>query len=865
MLEYEEAILERLDPVVKEWFVSRFNGFTPPQKSSIINILNCNSVLVASPTGSGKTLSAFLAIINNLVRFARDNTLEDKVYCIYISPLRSLNNDIAKNLKVPLEELGRMHDAIKKIRIGIRTGDTTQQERAKMLRKPPHILITTPESIAIILCAPKFRELLRDVRWIIVDEIHELCSSKRGVHLSLSLERLENLANNKIVRIGLSATIHPLDEVAKYLVGYDNNKERSCYIVDTRFVKPMMLKTISPVSDLIHTSSERVNKRLYKLLKNIIENNTTTLIFTNTRSGTERVVYHLSKMNIVDADQLAAHHSSLSRDNRLDVENRLKEGKMRAVVTSTSLELGIDIGSIDVVAQIGSPKSIARCLQRVGRSGHSIDRESRGYLIALERDDLVEDVVICMNAMKGRIDKIYIPKNALDVLAQHIVGMAVEQRWKVSEAYSLIKRSYCYKDLSIDELRRVIKYLSGGYGLNEHKVYGKIWYDEANDEFGKRGYMARVIYATNIGTIPDEVSIKVYTANNKWVGNIEEEFLERLSKGDIFVLGGKTYQFVSAKGFKAVVKDAEGKKPTIPNWFSEMLPLSFDLGEAIGKIRGDIFKMLNDGYKENDIISLLVTEAYLDTNAAKALISYIKTEADFLKMLNVDAFPDNYNIVVENYIDEEKKQNIIFHAVFGRRVNDALARAYAEVAKRISKRNVIINVSDHAFMITITDGKLEPLEIINGVNQYNIRELLLSAIRYTEMVKRRFRHCASRSLMILRNYKGHEVTVARQQTNAEILIKLCEQLDRFPVLEETYREVMEDLMDINTAISILKDIEEKRRRFVILQKFDLPSPFSHDLIVAGYSDIVLMHDKKELLEVLHEMVISRIKNRDEDN
>lgn len=865
MLEYEEAILERLDPVVKKWFVSRFNGFTPPQKSAIINILNCNSVLVASPTGSGKTLSAFLAIINNLVRFARENTLEDKVYCIYISPLRSLNNDIAKNLKVPLEELGRMHDAIKKIRIGIRTGDTTQQERAKMLRKPPHILITTPESIAIILCAPKFRELLRDVRWIIVDEIHELCSSKRGIHLSLSLERLENLANNKIIRIGLSATIHPLDEVARYLVGYDNNKERSCYIVDTRFVKPMMLKTISPVSDLIHTSSERVNKRLYKLLKNIIENNTTTLIFTNTRSGTERVVYHLSKMNIVDADQLAAHHSSLSRDNRLDVENRLKEGKMRAVVTSTSLELGIDIGSIDVVTQIGSPKSIARCLQRVGRSGHSIDRESRGYLIALERDDLVEDIVICMNAMKGRIDKIYIPKNALDVLAQHIVGMAVEQRWKVSEAYSLIKRSYCYKDLSIDELRRVIKYLSGGYGLNEHKVYGKIWYDEANDEFGKRGYMARVIYATNIGTIPDEVSIKVYTVNNKWVGNIEEEFLERLSKGDIFVLGGKTYQFVSAKGFKAVVKDAEGKKPTIPNWFSEMLPLSFDLGEAIGKIRGDVFKMLNDGYKENDIISLLMTEAYLDTNAAKALISYIKTEADFLKMLNVDAFPDNYNIVVENYIDEDKKQNIIFHAVFGRRVNDALARAYAEVAKRISKRNVIVNVSDHAFMITITDGKLEPLEIINGVNQYNIRELLLSAIRYTEMVKRRFRHCASRSLMILRNYKGHEVTVARQQTNAEILIKLCEHLDRFPVLEETFREVMEDLMDINTAISILKDIEEKRRRFVILQRFDLPSPFSHDLIVAGYSDIVLMHDKKELLEMLHKMVISRIKNRDGDN
>ncbi|RMF30000.1 MAG: ATP-dependent helicase, partial [Candidatus Nitrosothermus koennekii] len=816
------------------------------------------------PTGSGKTLSAFLAIISNLVTLARNNRLEDKVYCIYISPLRSLNNDIAKNLQMPLEELAEMDDTVKKIRIGIRTGDTSQQERSKMLRKPPHILITTPESIAIILCAPKFRERFRDAKWVIVDEIHELCSSKRGVHLSLSLERLEHLCNNRITRIGLSATIHPLDEVAKYLVGYENGKPRRCVIIDKRFVKPMKLQTTSPVSDLVHTSAETINRKMYELLRSIIKKHKTTLIFTNTRSGTERVVYHLSKMNIVDADQLAAHHSSLSRDNRLEVEDRLKNGKMRAVVTSTSLELGIDIGSIDMVVQIGSPKSIARCLQRVGRSGHSLDKESKGLLLALERDDLMEDVVICINAMRGKIDKVYIPKNALDVLAQHIAGMAVEQKWDVQDAYNLIRRSYCYRELTIDQLRRVIKYLAGGYGLDTHKVYGKIWYDEENDQFGKRGYMARVIYATNIGTIPDEVSVKVY-ANKRWVGNIEEEFLERLSKGDIFVLGGKTYQFISSKGFRANVKDAEGQKPTIPNWFSEMLPLSFDLGEAIGELRGNIFNMLKEKHAIKDIIKLLKSEAYVDTKAAKALVSYIKAEYDFLRLMNVDLYPDNKNIIIENYIDDEGKQNIIFHCVFGRRVNDALSRAYANIAKKMTKRNVVINVSDHAFMLTLAKGfRVDINDLIAKVNSNNVRELLLDAIRYTEMVKRRFRHCAARSLMILRNYKGHEVTVARQQTNAEVLIRLCEKLDRFPVLEETYREVMEDLMDIGRAVEVLQDIEEQKRRFVILPEFDLPSPFSHDLIVSGYSDIVLMHDRKELLEILHDMVMSRIKKNHQD-
>ncbi|MFY3741585.1 MAG: ATP-dependent Lhr-like helicase [Candidatus Nitrosomirales archaeon] len=859
----KQKILSTLDPLVARWFASKFKDLTPPQRHAIINIHQGKNTLIASPTGSGKTMSAFLSIISELVKLAKNGKLEEQVYCIYISPMRSLNNDIAKNLRGPLEELAKMDECVSQIRVGVRTGDTPQSERSKMLRKPPHILITTPESIAIILCAPKFRERLRNARWLIVDEIHELCSSKRGVHLSLSLERMEELCNKSFARIGLSATIHPLDEIAKFLVGYKNGKERNCVVVDTRFVKPLKLETSCPVSDLIHTSSQVINKKMYARIRDLIKKNRTTLVFTNTRSGTERVVYHLSKAKIVDADELAAHHSSLSRDTRLDVEDRLKNGRMRAVVTSTSLELGIDIGSIDVVVQIGSPKSISRCIQRIGRSGHSLDRISKGYLIAMERDALVENAVICMHAMKGNLDSAYIPKGALDVLAQHVVGMAVEKRWKVDQAYNVVKRSYCYSNLDIETFRRVLKYLSGGYqGLDRHRVYGKIWYDEDQDEFGRKGYMVRVIYCTNIGTIPDEVAVKVYTLDGKWVGNIEEEFLERLSRGDIFVLGGRTHEFISAKGFRAYVRKVEGMKPTIPSWFSEMLPLSFDLGEAIGKLRSQIFDMFRQNYTMKNIVSLIKAETFSDDKAANAIISYIKAEYDFLKMLGLREFPSDKNIVIENFTDSFGKQNIIFHCVFGRRINDALSRAYANAAKKMINRNVLVTVSDSAFMLTLAGSSMIDVSmLLKRINSKNVRSMLLDALKHTEMVRRRFRHCSTRSFMVLKNYKGWEITVAKQQTNAEILMRLCEGLDRFPVLEEAYREVIEDLMDVNTAAKVLEDIEDGTRKFVMCNESDVPSPFSHDLIVMGYTDVVLMHDRKELLESLHDMVMQRIKGQ----
>ena len=860
-----DEVLNVLEPELRQWF-SKFKKLTPPQEYSIIPIMGGKSTLIASPTGSGKTFAVFLSIINELLKMSKIGQLEDKVYCVYVSPLKALDYDIEKNLKQPLDEIFEREElkvkGFTKIRVGVRTGDTTQVERTKMLRKPPHILVTTPESIAILLVAPKFREKMKSVKWVIVDEIHEVCSSKRGVHLSLSLERLQHLTSGNLVRIGLSATIHPIEEVAKYLVGYnDDGTERDCLIVDTRFVKPIELKVICPVNDLVHTSAEETTAKMYRLIKNIVKKHKTTLIFTNTRSGTERVVFQLSKLKVVDGDELAAHHGSLSREIRRDIEDRLKHGLMKAVVTSTSLELGIDVGSIEAVVQIGSPKSVSKCLQRVGRSGHSLEKLSKGYLIPLERDDLVEDAVIVSEAKKGALDRVHIPKNCLDVLAQHIVGMAVEQRWKVDEAYKLIRRSYNYHNLPLSMLENVLKYLSGGYQqLEGHRVYGKIWYDENEKTFGRRGALVRVIYSTNIGTIPENVHVKVLTLNNRWVGMIEEEFLERLAPGDIFLLGGRPYEFKYAKGLTAYVSPAEGEKPTVPTWFSEMLPLSFDTAEAIGRFREKLFKMIRENVPKDEILKFIRRETSSDPKACESIYNYFIAQEEFLKHLNVEVRHSDKNIIVENYVDSENRQNFIFHAVFGRRVNEALSRIYAYLIMKHAKRSVSVTVTDSGFILTVPGYiPLDIKRILEMVSKENARRLLIEAIKNTELVRRRFRHCATRSLMILRNYKGHEITVNRQQISSQTLMSLVEDLADFPVLSETYREIIEDLMDVENATKIIEDVENGVRRFIILKQYDLPSPFSHDMLLTGYSDIVLMEDKKALLKSLYDEVIARVR------
>ncbi|MDK2463478.1 MAG: ATP-dependent helicase [Candidatus Korarchaeota archaeon] len=865
---YEE-VLSRLDPTVAGWFSSNFSSLSPPQEYAVVPILEGKNVLVSSPTGTGKTLAAFLGIVSKLFSLASRGELEDRIYAVYVSPLRALNNDVYRNLEVPLRgiyQLARERGIeAQEIRHAVRTGDTPPSERQRQLRRPPHILITTPETLAIVLVAPKFRRHLEGVEWVIVDEIHSLVENKRGVHLSLSLERLEGLAGRSPVRIGLSATINPLEVVAEFLVGYENGRPRDCLIVDARYAKPLDLKVLCPVDDLVHTPSAVASQRMYELLADLVRRHRTTLIFTNTRSGTERVVFHLKELlnegiEDLDADEsIAAHHSSLSRHVRHDVEERLKRGELRAIVSSTSLELGIDIGYIDLVAQIGSPKSVTRALQRVGRAGHRLHEVSRGRFVVVDRDDAVEVAVMVREALSGHLDRARIPEKALDVLAQHLAGMAVERRWDAREAFELVRRAYPYRNLTWEEFESVLRYLSGGYSeLETYKVYGKIWYDPGEGAFGRRGRYARVIYATNIGTIPDEVAARVYNVeNNRYIGNLEEEFVERLSPGDRFVLAGRVYEFVKSKGLKVYVRPAFDQKPTVPSWFSEMLPLSYDLAVQVARFRARIAGEIEGGRDQGEIVAEIARECSTDEKAARAIFEYIREQLVFLRSLGLDEFPSDEVILVETYLAEDGNSYRVFHTLVGRRANDALSRALAYVVGRRIGRNLGVVVADNGFALVFPRG-VEPQGLLSELDPNGLRATLRSALANTELLKRRFRHVAARGLMILRNYKGHEIRVSRQQASAETLLKAVSDIEGFPLLRETYREIMEDFMDVETAELVLRSLREGRAREVELPPLNVPSPFSHGIVLQGLSDVVLMEDRRAMLERFHRMVLELV-------
>lgn len=850
----DEESLACLESHVRKWFTSKFKYLTPPQRFSFKLISKNKNVLITAPTGSGKTFSAFMVILSDLFKLSKQKKLEDGVYCVYVSPLRALNNDIYKNLILPLKEIKELYgEEVGEVRVGIRTGDISPYEKQKQLRKPPHILITTPESLAIILNSRRFVEKLKTTKWIIVDEIHELASNKRGVHLSLSIERLQNIVGKEFVRIGLGATLYPLEEAAKFLVGFKNGRMRNCKVVDVSWFKPFDLKLICPTDDIIYTDADEMNTLMYKELDKIIAEHNTTLVFTNTRSGTERVVHHLKNKGVYKEEEIAAHHGSLSRETRWDVEDKLKKGLLKAVVSSTSLELGIDIGYIDVVVQIGSPKSVTRCVQRVGRSGHGLNDTAKGIIIGMDRDDIVECGVMLKCALERNLDKINVPHNCLDVLIQHIVGMGLNKKWSVNEAYTLVKNSYCYHNLSYDMFIQVLHYVAGHYAnLEDRNIYGKIWFDEKDNMFGRRGKYTKVIYYLNIGTIPDEVKVDVYTIDKKrYVGSIEEEFLERLRKKDVFVLGGKTYMFRYARGMRCYVEEKKEETPTIPAWFSELLPLSYELAGEIRLFREQMFKLLEKKDKEG--IKKLLSTLPVDNKSKKAIEQYFKTQYSYLKKI-----PTYNHIIIEETRDLKNRNLLVFHTLYGRRVNDAFSRVFAILIGKNTKSDVLTTISDNGFSLILPkDIKVDIEKIIKELYNVDIVELLKNNIRRTELMKRRFRHTAARSFLVLRNYKGHKISVRKQQINSQSLLRVCEMIDKnFPIIQETYREILEDIMDIEKTQNIISNM---KKGHITWEKTHtpIPSPFAHNLIVLGEADVVLMKDRRQRLIELHEAVIRR--------
>ena len=838
-----EEFLPFLDPHISKWFNGKYDGLTEPQRKAIPLIHNRENVLVSSPTGTGKTLTGFMAVINELFGLSRTNELEDRIYCLYISPLKALANDINKNLNAPLKEIYDQAEAngdkLPRIRAAVRSGDTPQSERQKMLRKPPHILITTPESFSLALSAPKFREKLMDLRWVIIDEIHEISSTKRGSLLAANLERLASV-NKDFIRVGLSATQAPLELIGTYLCGYDGEEPRPFRIIEVDTKKFLDLKTITPVNDLTKTSYEVANDRMYEILADMVNEHKTTLIFTNTRSGTEHVAMRLKARGI---ESIEAHHSSLGKDTRLEVENKLKNGELRCVITSTSLELGIDIGYIDLVVQIGSPKSVSKGLQRIGRSGHNISDLSKGRFLVFDLDDLMECSVLTKAAYDREIDRVVVPTNSLDVLSQVIVGMSLERPWKVQEAYSVIRNSYSFHELPYEDFMETINYLSGK--IEDNVIYSKIWYDEEEGTIGKKK-STRMIYFMNIGTIPEEADYQVISEKGRHLGQLSDKFVERLKQGDIFVLGAKTYMYQRSVRNRVYVRDATGMRPTVPSWTGEMLPRSYDLGVLVGEFRKEALRRIEAG---EDIKGWLMEDYRLDDNGANSMISYIKTQSKF-------DLPTDDHLLVEGYTDSSGLYSVIFHIPLGRRVNDALSRAYGQAMSNAYSTNTRITVTDDGFILTV-QKKIPIKEIVRLISSENFENTVARSITNTEVFKQRFRHCAARSLMVLRKYKGYDISVVRQQLRSDKLLKTLGEMKNFPVIKETYHEIMNDMMDVPRALKYVREVIEEHN-YKILDYRAETSPFSYGLILAGVSDMVLMEDRSKLLKELQGRILDKI-------
>ncbi|MCD2199546.1 ATP-dependent helicase [Halobacterium sp. KA-4] len=904
----DREILDALDPAVSEWWVDRFGSpkqdggcLTPPQREAIPLIHASENALVAAPTGSGKTLASFTAILNELFEREQAEGLDNAVHCLYVSPLKSLANDIERNLAEPLDGISERlaeRGVETDVRQAIRHGDTSDYERQQMLEETPHILNTTPETLAILLNSPKFREKLRNVEYVVVDEIHSLADSKRGTHLSVSLERLQRLAGD-FTRIGCSATVEPLADIARYLVGFEREEPRfsdepsghrprgnggearDCEIVDARFARDYDLQLSCPTPDLVNASKGAINDAFYAELGDLIEANDSTLVFTNTRSGAERVLENLRERGVVSEDESACHHGSLSKDRRTEVEQQLKEGSLSVTTTSTSLELGIDMPHIDLVVQVGSPKSVASLLQRVGRAGHRPGRTVTGRVIALDRDELVECAVMLRQAELGFVDRVHIPERAHDVAAQHVYGMAIEGPLPEAEVRATLRSAYPYREYSDDDFEHLFRYLTADYdGLKDRNVYAKIWRDE-NDPpggddgdpddptsgthhypdfdigerlIGKRGRLARPILLQNLGTIPDSFTVNVYVrGDDEWVGQLDESYLDTLEAGDVFVLGGDRFAHRYRRGSKVYV-DRTSERATVPSWFSERLPLSYDLGREIAHFQADLLDEYEDGGAA--AVRRWLREFPVDANAVRALA---RMYDDQIQYAGTESVSTTERIAIEEVKDrDEYRRRYHVRTPYGRRFNDGLSRLLAYRCANEANANVAVSVADNGFTLAMPlNRKVDVAELLRQTDPNNVREMLRAALDGTDLLQRYFRIDATRALLVLKRYKGREKSASKQQVASEMLLGFAEDLEDFAVLDETYRELIEDKLNLAGVREVLSALQSGDVE-VTETTLKSPSPLSFGLATLSASDVVLADDEDAVLRAFHERVREQV-------
>ncbi len=825
-------------PAVSTWLKQTFASPTPAQEQAWPAIKDGTHTLIAAPTGSGKTLAAFLSAIDELVKEGLNNGLADECYVLYVSPLKALSNDIQKNLQEPLQ--GIADNLLEQqlppvdIRAAVRTGDTPQSERTKMRKTPPHILVTTPESLFILLTSDSGREMLKTVRTVIVDEIHALAANKRGSHLSLSLERLQALSNQSITKIGLSATQEPIEEVARFLVG---NRDEHCNIIDSGHVRKRDLAIEIPGSPLEAVMSGEVWQELYQRLEELIEEHNTTLIFVNTRRLAERAARYLAER--LGEEHVTAHHGSLAKEHRLHAEQRLKRGELKALVATASLELGIDIGDIDLVCQLGSPKSISAFLQRAGRAGHQVDATPKARLFPLTRDDLLECSAILDAVRRNELDQLQVPKGHLDVLSQQIIAEVSCQDWPEEDLYKLILNAYPFRDLSREHFNDVITMLAEGFSTRRGRKSRYVHYDAVNKQIKARKG-AKLTALTNGGAIPDQFDYDVIMEpEGHFVGTLNEDFAFESLPGDIFQLGNTSYRILRVEQGKVRVHDAQGQPPNIPFWFGEAPGRSDALSHAVSRLRETMNEKLQDGMDAAQ--SWLVNELKLSEAIAAQVVAYLAATQAALGRI-----PTQKDIVFERFFDETGDQHLVIHSPYGSRVNRAWGLGLRKRFCRQFNFELQAAALEDSIVISLGATHSFPLEdATRFVHSNSIKDSVTQAMLPAPMFPTHWRWNATIALAVRRNNAGKKVPPVFQRSDAEDLMAVvfpdqiaCQdniagdrEIPDHPLVAQTIDDCLNDLMDIEGLTKILEKREAKE---INIHCCDLssPSPLAQEILSA---------------------------------
>ena len=845
-------------PIIREWFEERFTQPTEAQAQGWAAVAEGRHTLIAAPTGSGKTLAAFLTCIDRLVRQGLDGELPDTTQVVYVSPLKALSNDIQKNLAGPLEEIAALAarrlseerpkldlfpddtEAFPEIRVGVRTGDTPQAERQRMAKKPPHILITTPESLYILLTSVSGRRGLKSANTLILDEIHAVADDKRGSHLSLSVERLCALSEQPVVRIGLSATQRPIEEIARLLVGNDNIDARgrpACAIVDTGHAREIDLALQLPEQELGPIASHELWGETLDAVAGLVQEHDTTLVFVNTRRLVERVSHQLSAR--LGEEAVVAHHGSLSREIRLAAEQKLKTGQVKVCVATASLELGIDIGDVDLVCQIGSPRSIGVLLQRVGRSGHSVGGKPKGRLFPLTRDELVECAGLARAVKRRNLDTLSIRTWPLDVMAQQIVAACAQEEWPEDDIYALIRRAYPYRDLPREQFEQVIGTLSDGYVNRLGRSAAYLHRDGVNGKIkGRRG--APLAAMTSGGAIPENADYDVIAEpEDTFVGTVNEDFAIESLKGDVFLLGNTAWKIRRVESGRVRVENAHGQPPTIPFWLGEAPGRTTELSDEVSELRDGIDQLLPDAGAAREWV---ITESGIDPEASRQMVAYIE---EGKRVLGVT--PSKQRVVAERFFDESGGMQLVIHAPFGAQINRAWGMALRKKICRSFDFELQAVATDDGLNFSLGPSLSMPVEeVFNYLRSSTFEEVLTQAVLQAPIFGTRWRWNATRALAILRHTSGKKVPPPLQRMRSDDLLAAvfpaqvaCQdnappgdiEIPDHPLVFETLRDCLTEASDLEGCRAMLADIESGAIE-VCGRDTVQPSVFSHQILNA---------------------------------